>query len=79
MAVFAAALLLGATPTQATETPAASVEDDCPTYATLLRSALARLERGDRAGAITQIKRARTALADCLRDSAEETALAALK
>ena len=61
---------------QAVETlPTAST---CSGYAAYLQRARQCLEKDDRAGALEALREARAVLATCLRQSADETALAAL-
>lgn len=50
----------------------------CSGYAACLQRARHCLEKDDRAGALAALREARAALASCLRQSADETALAAL-
>lgn len=50
----------------------------CSGYTAYLQRARLCLEKDDRAGALVALREARAALATCLRQSAEETALAAL-
>ena len=70
--------LLAARGVEARDLPVASARNECSAYDGLLRGARERLELGDRSGALVLLKEAREALADCLRESAEMTALAAL-
>jgi hypothetical protein len=59
-----AALLLAAA---AVAVPASRPERTCPGYGTYVRVARERLARGDRAGSIAAMRRARAALDACLR------------
>ena len=51
----------------------------CSGYAAYLQRARQCLEKDDRAGALAALREARAVLATCLRQSAEDTALAALR
>jgi hypothetical protein len=55
----------------------ASESYDCPAYVAELRVAKTSLLRRDRTGAVAALRRAQEALAECIRESSEETALAA--
>ncbi len=67
VAVLVVASLVGA-PAADAETIAA----DCPAYVAQLQSARAALVRGDRTSAITSLRGAQTALADCIRRDSDE-------
>jgi hypothetical protein len=72
-------LLLSFGAVQAIETPRPRADTGCSGYAAYLHVARQCLEQDDRAGALAALREARTALATCLRESADETALAALR
>jgi hypothetical protein len=70
-AVFGASLL--ARPSGANEPGGLG----CPAYKAELIAAKTSLLRGDRRGTVEALRRAQEALAACIRESSEETALAA--
>ena len=52
---------------------AESVADHCPVYVAQLQRARDSLTRSDRTGAITALREAQVALADCMRRECDET------
>lgn len=73
MVVAIAVVLLG---TMGVGAEAASTVGTCPTYRSHLLKARASILRGDRQAAITALRNAQAAMADCIREGAGETALA---
>jgi hypothetical protein len=71
LTVFAVSVLGTVPPARASEGVS------CPAYSAALVAAKTSVVRGDRASALQALRRAQEALADCIRESSEETALAA--
>ena len=77
MAAVVSAFLLASMVVKSATAEEVTAAESCPTYRVHLRSARVYLERGDRAGALRELRGAQEALESCIREDAEEISLAA--